>query len=486
MSENSEPSKGSKLDEAVQSGDTLETPTADSTGEDDSKFKGFLRETFKLKENGTNIKTEILAGFTSFLTMAYIIVVNPAILSDPFGANQQYSAILFSTVLVSCIMSIVMGLLSNNPYAVAPGMGLNAYVGYVLLGSGEITWEAAMGAIIIIGAALTIMSLTPVSSGVLKAIPKSLRYGLAAGIGLFLVLIGCENAGVVVHRPNSTLIEFGGFNLTFVLFLFGLILTTILMMKDVKAAFVIGIVMTSLLAVMFSFTGWGEALDSAFAPITIGGIIDIPDTSTFLRFDLAGALEPAMIIPLFTLGFTDLFDSISTFLGVSEVGGLLNEDGNPKNFKRTLIADSMTTMMSGFFGTSDATTYIESAAGVKQGGRTGLTAVVTGLFFLPFMFFSPLLSIIPTYATAPILVLLGVLMFKPLVRIDWDDFEEAVPAFLAAILIPFTYSITYGIVFGVLSYVIIKIFAGKIREINVWLWITFTFALFALIAPIWL
>ncbi|QEE15834.1 NCS2 family permease [Promethearchaeum syntrophicum] len=435
---------------------------------------------FNLKENKTTVKTEIIAGITTFMTMAYIIIVNPAILE---GAGLEFTGILFATVLISGVMSIVMGLISNNPYAVAPGMGLNAYVAYTVY-TGGITWAEVMGAIIIAGAMLTIMSFTPVSSGLLKAIPKSLRFGLAAGIGIFLVIIGFSDSGIIV-TGSATILELGPVNLQFGLFMFGLILTSFLMIKKVKGSFLIGIVGTALLGGLFSIVGWGTTfIDSTFEPIVVdwANIFALPNTVYLFDFDLGAILNPALIIPIFTLAFTDLFDSISTFLGVSEVGGLLDEEGNPKNFKRTLIADSLTTMMSGFAGTSDATTYIESAAGVEQGGRTGLTAIVTGLCFLPFMFFSPLLSAIPGYSTGPILVLLGVLMFRPLMSLDWSDYEEAIPAFVAMIMIPLAYSITYGIIFGILFYVLLKIFAKKAKEINAWLWVTFAFAILAFVA----
>jgi AGZA family xanthine/uracil permease-like MFS transporter len=453
---------------------------------DVNKKRNFIDKLFKLKEHGTTIKTELIAGVTSFMTMAYIIIVNPAILSNPFGANQNFNAVLFSTVLISFVMSVVMGIISNNPYAVAPGMGLNAYISFSLVGGGILTYQEMMGAIIIAGALLTIMSLTPISGGVLKAIPKSLRLGLAAGIGLFLVFIGFQGAGIVVD-DGATLVAIGPVNLTFGLFFFGLILTAVLMIKKVRGAFLIGIVATSLLGGLFSIGGWAETyIDPTFSTIELAWgdfIPTIPDTSLFGKFDLMVITRPILIIPIFTLAFTDLFDSVSTFIGVSEVGGLVDKDGNPIRFQRTLIADSMTTMVSGFFGTSDATTYIESASGVEQGGRTGLTAIITGLCFVPFMFFSPLLAVIPGYATAPVLVLLGVLMFKPLSSIDWTNFEESIPAFAALVVIPFTYSITWGIVIAIILYVFIKLIGGKGKEINAWLWLTFVFALFALLAP---
>ncbi|MHA1453594.1 MAG: NCS2 family permease, partial [Promethearchaeota archaeon] len=408
------------------------------------KKRNLLDRLFKLEEHKTTIRTEVIAGVTSFMTMAYIIVVNPSILSVPTifgGAGQNFNAILFSTVLVSFVMSVVMGLISNNPYAVAPGMGLNAYISFALVGSGTLTWEEMMGAIIVAGALLTIMSLTPISGGVLKAIPKSLRLGLAAGIGLFLVFIGFQSAGIVVN-DDATLVKMSALNLRMGLFFFGLILTAVLMIKKVRGAFLIGIVATSLLGGLFSIVGWGTTyIDPTFSPIVLAWtdfIPTLPDTSSFWNFDLMVITKPILIIPIFTLAFTDLFDSVSTFIGVSEVGGLVDENGNPIRFQRTLIADSLTTMVSGFFGTSNATTYIESAAGVEQGGRTGLTAIITGLCFVPFMFLSPLLAVIPAYATSPVLVLLGVLMFKPLSSIDWSNLEESIPAFAALVIIPFT------------------------------------------------
>ncbi len=455
---------------------------------------------FKLKENNTTVRTEIIAGVTSFMTMAYIIAVNPGILTtiqdgpDPLN----YAGLVFATIIISSVMSIAMGLISNNPYAVAPGMGLNAYIAFEVHVGGwnGLVWSEIMGAIVIAGVILTIMSFTPVSSGLLKAIPKSLRLALAAGIGLFLVVIGFAGPnpglGIIVppyYNPlgwyEGTLLSLADANLNFALFMFGLILTAVLMVKKVKGSFLIGIVSTALLGGILSINGWGATIDPTFTPIAWSSgtqIFSLPDTRYFFKVDFSGALKPALIIPIFTLMFTDLFDSISTFIGVSEVGGLVDEDGNPKNFKRTLIADSLTTLMSGFAGTSDATTYIESAAGVEQGGRTGLTAIVTGLCFIPFMFMAPLLAIIPWYATSPILVLLGVLMFKPLATLDWSNFEESIPAFIAMIMIPLTYSITYGIVFGIFFYVLLKILAGKIKEINVWLWITFVFAVFSFVA----
>ncbi len=489
-------------DEIVQ--DNLTKPPAKGG------FGEFLERTFKLKENNTKVKTEVLAGITTFMTMAYIIVVNPETLTAvyEFGSEEQanmFKAFLFSTVLISAVMSIAMGLISNNPYAVAPGMGLNAYIAFGLYNPETFGYDQIFGAIIVAGALLTIMSFTPISQGVLKAIPKSIRFGLAAGIGLFLTLLGLEHGGVVVTGMAPIMIPglgalldpegvpklagiavtLGPLSLSMGLFFIGLIITSVLMTKKVPGAFLIGIVSTTLIGVIFSIAGIGESLDTSFEPIAFGeGIIALPRTDTFFNFSFVGIFQPALLISIFTLAFTDLFDSVSTFLGVSEVGGLLDDEGNPKNFKKTLIADSMTTMMSGFFGVSDATTYIESAAGVEQGGRTGLTAVITGLCFIPFMFFSPLLAAIPPYATAPVLVLLGVLMFKPLAGLDWDNYEEAIPAFLAATLIPFTYSITNGIVFSIIVYVFLKVLVGKIKEINAWLWVTFVFSWFALLAPL--
>lgn len=433
---------------------------------------------FKLSERGTTVGTEIRAGIATFLTMAYIIVVNPSILK---ASGMAFSDVLFATVIVSALSSIMMGLFANLPFALAPGMGINAMFTFTICLGMQVPWQTALGAVFISGLIFILLSVFKIRELILKAIPATLRYAVAAGIGLFLALIGLINAKFIIGNP-ATVVGFGGLNVTTGLFLFGLFLTGILVIFKVKGALIIGIAGTTALSYIVSammplFGG------EAFMP-AITAVAQLPTFGAVGKMDILGALKVTMIMPIFTLLFTDMFDSLSTFVGVSEVGGFTDEKtGQPKNVNRALITDAVSTTISGIFGTSSGTTYIESAAGVEEGGRTGLTAVVTGLLFIPFMFLWPLLSVIPAAATSPILVLIGLFMLKPLLKIHWTDFEEAIPAFLALILIPLTYSITQGIVWGFLSYTIIKLARGKFREIHPALYVVDLFAILALVAP---
>ena len=435
-----------------------------------------MEQLFKLSQKGTNVRTEVRAGIATFLTMAYIIVVNPGILS---ATGMPFGGVLFATVLAASISSILMGLVANLPFALAPGMGINAFFTFTLVMGEGVSWQTALGAVFISGIVFILLSVFKVREAIVRAIPKSLRFGVAAGIGLFLALIGLTSVGFIVGSPATT-VAFGGLNVQTILFLVGLVITAVLVIRKVKGALVYGILGTSVIALVTSLivkaTG-GEA----FVAIP-DRVFSLPSFEVFFKLDILGALSTAMIVPIFTLLFTDMFDSISTFIGVSEVGGFIDEKtGEPENVGKALLVDAIGTTMSGLVGTSSATTYIESAAGVEEGGKTGLTAVIAGALFLPFMFLSPLLSFIPSVATAPILVLIGIFMVKPLIRIEWGNFEESIPAFLAVILIPLTYSITQGIVWGFLSYTVLKILSGKIKEIPIMLWIIDVFAVLSLV-----
>ncbi|GAB6089744.1 NCS2 family permease [Spirochaeta dissipatitropha] len=431
-----------------------------------------LENLFQLKEHKTTVKTEIRAGIATFLTMAYIIFVNPDMLSNIDG--MPFAGVLFATVMVSAIASILMGLFTNLPFALAPGMGINAFFTYNLVIYGPLEWETALGAVFISGLVFILLSLFKVREMIVAAIPPTLRYSVAAGIGLFLSFIGLKNAGFVVGNP-ATLVAFGGMNIGTGLFVIGLMLTSILVIKKVNGALIYGILTVSVLAVIATLLGWVEGI--VFVP---EAIFAMPSLELFLAMDVVGALSLGVIMPVFTLLFTDMFDSISTFVGVAEVGGFMDEETKqPKNVGRALLVDAIATTISGIFGTSSGTTYIESAAGVEEGGRTGLTAVVTGLLFLPFIFLAPLVGFIPSVATAPVLVLVGLFMIHPVLSIKWDNFEESIPAFLAMLLIPLTFNITQGIVWGFLSYTIIKVFRGKFREIPPMLWIVDVFAVMA-------
>jgi len=426
---------------------------------------------FDFAGNRTTAATEVLAGCTTFLATMYIIVVNPAILAK---AGMDFPAVLTATVLVSAFASLAMGLYANNPIVLAPGMGMNAFFTYsVVLGSG-VPWATALGAVFWAGVLFLLLSVTKVRSRIVRAIPVQLRYGVAAGIGLFICLIGFANAGFVVGSP-ATIITRGPLDADTLTFLAGLGLTAVLLVRRVPGALVLGIAATTLMAVPLGRL-WGEAV-----VVRWQGMLAPPDFSLFGRLDLAGSLKLSIWPVIFAFAFTDMFDSLATFVGVAEAGDLKDENGDPRNIHRSLVVDALGTVAAALCGSSPATSYIESATGIREGGRTGLTAVVAGLCFLPFMFCSPLLSIVPAVATAPALVLVGVYMIAPVASVDWRELDEAIPAFLAMFCIPVTYSITQGIVWGFLSWTLLKVAGGRWREVPLTLWCIDGFALLALI-----
>jgi len=433
-----------------------------------------LETFFELRQLGTSIRVEVLAGITTFLTMAYIIIVNPLILGD---AGVPLEGAMFATVMVAAVSSIFMGLYAKLPLALAPGMGLNAYFAYTLVLAQGFTWQTALAAVFVSGIIFILLSLPGwnVREKIIRAVPTGVRLGVAAGIGLFLALIGMVNAGVIVADP-ATIVAFGGFSPSFVLFFIGLVLAAFLLVRKVPAALILSIVAVSLLAFVAQSVGWISG--AVFVPETI---VAAPSLATLLQLDLLGVFSVALIAPIFALVFTDMFDSISTFVGVTKVANLVDAEGQPKNAGKAMLVDGVSTTMSGLFGSSAGTTYIESAAGVEEGGRSGLTAVVAGLLFLPFMFLSPLLGLVPAVATAPVLVLVGLFMMSVVKDVTWNDYETVVPAFIAMIAIPFTYSITEGIVFGFLAHVILKVLNGKFGEISLTLWIIFAFSILMLV-----
>ncbi len=434
----------------------------------------WFESTFKLSELGTNARVEALAGLTTFLTMAYIIVVNPLVLGD---AGVPFDGALFSTVMVAGLSSILMGLLANLPIAVAPGMGLNAFFSYTLVLGLGLTWQQALGAVFLSGVVFILISLPGLNlrEAIVRAVPPGVRLGVAAGIGLFLALIGMINSGVIVANP-ATVVGFGGFNSTFVLFIIGIVVAGVLLARKVTGALLLSIVVTTVVAALFQAFGWVEGIVALPA-----SVIALPSFETVLALDLSGVLSVSIIAPVFALLFTDMFDSISTFVGVTKVAGLTESDGNPRNVGKAMLADAVSTTFSGLVGSSSGTAYIESAAGVNAGGRSGLTAVVTGLLFLPFMFLSPLLGLVPSVATAPVLVVVGLFMMTALRDMDWSDYENVVPAFVALIAIPFTYSITTGIVLGFIVYVLMKILTGKLADVPLVLWVIFALSVVLLL-----
>ncbi|MEO6547771.1 MAG: NCS2 family permease [Ferruginibacter sp.] len=426
----------------------------------------------KILSQPGRVATEILAGVSSFLATAYIIVVNPSILSQ---AGMPFAAVLTATILVSFFSSLAMGAFARNPILVAPGMGLNAFFTFTAVLTLKISWPVALGAVFWSGIVFLLLSVFNVRSYIVKAIPKSLRYAIAAGIGLFITLIGLANAKFIVANP-STIIGVGQLTIPVITFITGLAFTAMLLVKKVKGGILAGIVFTCLLAWPIG-RWWGGEIPL----ISMNGLISPPDFSLVFKLDLVHSLQWSMVPVIFAFVFTDMFDSLSTFVGLSEAAGLLDNNGEPQNIKRSLIVDAFSTTIAGLLGSSPGTAYIESAVGIEQGGRTGLTAITGAILFLPFLFLSPLISAVPAIATAPALVLVGVFMMKPVTKINWSVMEEAIPSFIAMVLVPFTYSITQGIIWGFLSWTILHIANGKAKEISIALWIIDIFAILALI-----
>ncbi|PTX18343.1 AGZA family xanthine/uracil permease-like MFS transporter [Pontibacter mucosus] len=428
---------------------------------------------FQLKRNNTNIKTEVIAGISSFLATAYIIVVNPTILAQ---AGMPFSGVLTATVLVAFFSSLMMGLYARNPVLVAPGMGLNAFFTFsAVLGMG-ISWQVALGAVFWSGIVFLILSVFNIRTLIVRAIPRPLRFAIAAGIGLFITLVGLINAEFIVANP-ATVIGVGDMTPTLLTFLAGLLVTSLMVVHNVKGGILLGILFTTLAAYPLG-RWWATDLDPI---INWQGVLSSPDFSLLLQLDLVNSFQLAIVPVIFAFVFTDMFDSISTFVGLAEAADLMDEHGEPRNIQRSLTTDAVATTLAGLVGSSPGTAYVESAVGIEAGGRTGLTAVVGGLLFLPFLFLAPLLSMIPAIATAPALVLVGAFMVRPIIKIDWYKMDEAIPAFLAMALIPFTYSITQGIIWGFLSWTALKVATGKRKEVSPALWIIDFFAILALL-----
>lgn len=436
-----------------------------------------LNRLFQVQESQSTVKTEILAGLTTFIAGMYIIVVNPTILQE---AGIPYAAGLTATVLLSGFCTMAMGAYAKNPILVAPGMGINAYFTYsVVIGQG-VRPEIALGAIFWSGVFFVLISVLNIRTAIIKAIPQTIRLAGAVGIGLFIAVIGFHNSGFIVAKPPLTGVGF--INSITVVFLLGLFITMVLVVKKVKGALILGMVVTTLLAwPVGRWFGDATAVNHGIKTlINFNGIYARPDFSWFFKADLMASLKYSTIPIIFALLFVDMFDSITTFVGVAEAGHLKDRKGDPKNIKQSMIVDGFATLFAGLFGTSSGTAYIESAAGIREGGRTGLSAVVTGLLFLPFLFLSPLAGLVPAVATAPVLVLVGVFMAAPLKQIDWQNMEEAIPAFITIVLIPLTYSLTQGIVYGFLSYTLIKAVSGKWKEIPLSLWVVDVFSMLML------
>jgi AGZA family xanthine/uracil permease-like MFS transporter len=403
----------------------------------------------------TLLRREALAGVTTFLTMSYIAVVNPQILATR-ETGLPFTAVMTATVLLAAGSSILMGLVARLPYALAPGMGINAFFTHTLVVGDGLTGRQALGAVVLSGGLFLILSLTPARTAVARAFPISLRRAAAVGIGLFLIFLGLRQGGVVVAHPQL-LVAPGPPTAQVVTFAAGLFLVTVLLHRKVRGALLAGIAVV---------TGLAAASGTLTLPPSW---VSLPDFSLLFDFELSGLWKPTLIGPILTLLLTDLLDSISTFLGVSQAAGLVDSNGEPLRLERALQVDAFATFASGLLGSSPATTYVESAAGIRAGGRTGATAVVTGLCFLPLLFLSPLAQLVPPLAIAPVLVAVGSFMMGGALNLP-DDLLEAVPALLTMTIIPLTLSITQGIIWGVLAYLLLRTAAGRAGEVPGALW----------------
>ncbi len=411
-----------------------------------------LDQFFKLRENGTTVKTELLAGLTTFLTMAYIIFVNPAILAK---AGIDPGAAFVATCLAAAIGTAIMGLYANYPVALAPGMGLNAYFAFgVVLGMGH-SWQVALGAVFLSGVIFLIISVLPIREAIINSIPYSQKLAIGAGIGLFLGLIGLKEAGLVVDHP-ATLVTLGKVAAPTVLMaILGFLLIAILDYRRLPGAIIIGILVVTVLGIALGLSKFG-------------GIVSAPPSlaPTLMQMDIKGALSLGLLAIVFAFLMVDLFDTAGTLVAVAPRAGLMDADGKLKRLGKALVADSTATIAGAALGTSTTTSYIESAAGIRVGGRTGLTAVVVALLFLLALFFAPLAGSVPAFATAPALVFVACVMASGLAKIDWEDITEFAPAVITAVMMPFTFSITNGIGLGLISYVIIKAGTGRVKDIH--------------------
>ncbi len=414
-----------------------------------------LEKFFKLKENNTSVKTEILAGITTFMTMAYILAVNPDILS---ATGMDKNALFTATALSAVVGTLVMALVANLPFALAPGMGLNAFFAFtVVLGMGH-SWQFALTAVFLEGIIFILLTAFNIRELIVNAIPLPLKHAVSAGIGLFIAFIGLQNSGIIVNN-DAVLVGLGNMGSPAVLIaLGGVILTAVLLSLKVRGALLIGIFTATIAGLPFGVTHMPE-----------GTLVDTPPSLTpiFFKFEYSQIFTLDMLIVLFTFLFVDMFDTVGTLVGVSSKAGMLDEKGQVPRVKQALFADSIGTFFGAIFGTSTVTTYVESASGVAEGGKTGLTALSTAALFLIALFFAPIFTMVPAAATAPALILVGFFMMSPILKIDFDNFTESIPAFVTIIVMPLTYSIAEGIVFGMLSFVFLKILTGKVKDVSV-------------------
>lgn len=435
-----------------------------------------MEQFFKLKEHGTDVKTEVIAGVTTFMTMAYILAVNPSMLG-PEGAGMDSGAVFTATALASALASFLMALFANLPFVLSAGMGLNAYFAYTVCGSMGYSWEVALTAVFAEGIIFIILSLTNVREALFNAIPAPLKIAVAVGIGLFITFIGLQNAHIVVD--SSTLVtvfsfrgsvEAGTFQsegITVLLALVGIIITSVLLIKRVKGNILIGILATWILGMICQAVGlYVPNPEAGFYSLFPSGVFSMPASvaPTFMKLDFSVVGTLNFVVVMFAFLFVDMFDTLGTLIGCASKADMLDKDGKLPQIKGALFADAVGTTVGAVLGTSTITTFVESSSGIAEGGRTGLTSIVAGGLFLIALFLSPVFLAIPSFATAPALVVVGFLMMQQVVKIEWENLVEAIPAFIAIFAMPFMYSISEGIAMGVISYVLIHLLAGKARQ----------------------
>jgi len=426
---------------------------------------------FQLKEKNTSIRIEVIAGITTFLTMAYIIFVNPSILA---AAGMDQNALVATTCIVSAIATILVGIFARAPIAMAPGMGLNAFFAYTLVIGDKLSWQTALGVVFLSGLVFLVLTFLGLRRRLVEAIPISLVSAMAVGIGLFITFIGLQNLGLIVNN-DSTLVSAGQITGTVLIGLAGLAVMIFLEAKKVKGSLLIGIIFATIIAAIFGQIQRPEKLIS----------LDLNIAPVAFKLNILSALKFSLVGSIFTLMFIDMFDSIGTLVACCHQAKMIDDKGQIKGLDRLLAIDAIATMLGAVFGTSTTTSYIESATGIEQGGRTGLTSIVTGIVFLLALPFVPLVGIVPTYATAPALIMVGLFMMKEIKNIDFLNLEEAFPAFIIMVMIALSYSISTGLAFGFVSYLLIKIIMLKAKEIKPAMWIIgFLSLLFLTIEPL--
>ena len=419
-------------------------------------MKAFLDNFFKTKSHNTDIQTEIVAGITTFITMAYIIFVNPQMMAQ---TGMDHGAIFVGTCLAAALACLFMGLFANWPVGLAPGMGLNAFFTYTVVGEMGYAWETALGAVFIAGVLFFIMSITPLRRWMLDSIPLNLRVAMGAGVGLFIGFIGLKNGGIIIS-DGATFLSLGDFtNSSTLLAGLGFLLIAILSIRKIPGAIIIGILTVTFLSIILNL-------------VEFDGIFALPPdvTPVFLELDIFGALDIAMISVIVSFLFVNLFDTAGTLFGVASRANFLDETGNIRNMDKALKADSSSSIFGSFFGCAPVTSYVESSAGIETGGRTGLTAVVIGILFLLATFLSPFAAAVPAYATSGALIYVAILMLSGMEKLNWDDQSELLPALVMVVMIPLTFSIANGIALGFLAYVSIKVFIGKFSNISSGAW----------------